>query len=222
MLLPTHIRSPHPTRSLAQSCRHPPLAPWSSSHPLSHMPSTGRNSSVTFTALVLLQHLKVCFIILSSMLLLTRIRSPHPCSLSQGCCHPRLAPWSSPVLYRICPPPDKTTPFSYLHGSRPPSMSEGVFRYSIIYTPSNTHQKPSSPTCLLAQSCCILIWLHSQALILYHIALHRMKLHPSVPFAALVLLQRLKVRFLTARGSSGHRPFISAFILASEVIYHDM
>ncbi|KAF8136960.1 hypothetical protein EV363DRAFT_1534015, partial [Boletus edulis] len=37
----------------------------------------------------------------------------------------------------------------------------------------------------------------------------------SVTFAALVLLQRLKARFPTAWGSSGHRLFISAFMLAS-------
>ncbi|KAG2120261.1 hypothetical protein DEU56DRAFT_928467 [Suillus clintonianus] len=52
-------------------------------------------------------------------------------------------------------------------------------------------------------------------------ALHRTKLHSSVTFAALVLLQRLKARFPTARGSSGHRLFISAFMLASKVICDD-
>ncbi|KAF8434992.1 hypothetical protein L210DRAFT_3409429 [Boletus edulis BED1] len=52
-------------------------------------------------------------------------------------------------------------------------------------------------------------------------ALHRTKLHVSVTFAALVLLQRLKARFPTARGSSGHRLFISAFMLASKVICDD-
>jgi len=52
-------------------------------------------------------------------------------------------------------------------------------------------------------------------------ALHRTKLNPSVTFAALVLLQRLKARFPTARGSSGHRLFISAFMIASKVICDD-
>ncbi|KAG1824326.1 uncharacterized protein BJ212DRAFT_1319395 [Suillus subaureus] len=52
-------------------------------------------------------------------------------------------------------------------------------------------------------------------------ALHRTKLHSSVTFAALVLLQRLKARFPTARGSSGHRLFVSAFMLASKVICDD-
>ncbi|KAI6004707.1 hypothetical protein EDD15DRAFT_2444076 [Pisolithus albus] len=52
-------------------------------------------------------------------------------------------------------------------------------------------------------------------------ALHHTKLHPSAAFAALVLLQRLKARFPTARGSSSHRLFISAFMLASKVICDD-
>lgn len=52
-------------------------------------------------------------------------------------------------------------------------------------------------------------------------ALHRTKLHKSVTYAALVLLQRLKARFPTARGSSGHRLFISAFMIASKVICDD-
>ncbi|KAG5647096.1 hypothetical protein DXG03_001467 [Asterophora parasitica] len=51
--------------------------------------------------------------------------------------------------------------------------------------------------------------------------LHRTKLHPACTFAALILLQRLKARFPTARGSSGHRLFISAFMIASKVICDD-
>jgi hypothetical protein len=51
--------------------------------------------------------------------------------------------------------------------------------------------------------------------------LHRTKLHSSVTFAALVLFQCLKARFLTARGSSGHFLFVSAFMLASKVICDD-
>ncbi|TEB16910.1 cyclin-like protein, partial [Coprinellus micaceus] len=64
---------------------------------------------------------------------------------------------------------------------------------------------------------------HSQAKLPHFIAyaLHRTKLHPSVTFAALILLQRLKARFPTARGSSGHRLFISAFMIASKVICDD-
>jgi hypothetical protein len=52
-------------------------------------------------------------------------------------------------------------------------------------------------------------------------ALHRAKLHSSVTVAALVLLQQLKARFPNARGSSGHRLFVSAFMLASKVICDD-
>ncbi|KAG2112745.1 hypothetical protein BD769DRAFT_1364408, partial [Suillus cothurnatus] len=51
--------------------------------------------------------------------------------------------------------------------------------------------------------------------------LHHTKLHSLVTFAAFVLLQQLKVRFPTARGSSGHHLFVSAFMLASKVICDD-
>jgi len=37
-------------------------------------------------------------------------------------------------------------------------------------------------------------------------------------FTALFLLARLKERFPTARGSSGHRLFISTFMIASKVL----
>ncbi|KAG8690744.1 hypothetical protein FRC08_010430 [Ceratobasidium sp. 394] len=49
-------------------------------------------------------------------------------------------------------------------------------------------------------------------------ALHRTRLHSSVTFCALYLLSRLKNCFPTARGSSGHRLYISAFMIASKVI----
>ncbi|TFY74863.1 hypothetical protein EWM64_g9149, partial [Hericium alpestre] len=52
-------------------------------------------------------------------------------------------------------------------------------------------------------------------------ALHRTRLHSSVTFAALYLLQRLKARFPAAKGSSGHRLFISAFMIASKIICDD-
>ena len=60
----------------------------------------------------------------------------------------------------------------------------------------------------------------SNTKLLYFIAyaLHRMKLHSLVTFAALVLLQQLKARFPTACGSLGHHLFISAFMIASKVI----
>ncbi|KAF8633442.1 hypothetical protein AX17_004612 [Amanita inopinata Kibby_2008] len=52
-------------------------------------------------------------------------------------------------------------------------------------------------------------------------ALHRTKLHASVVIAGLILLQRLKARFPSAKGSSGHRLFISAYMIASKVICDD-
>ncbi|OWZ62514.1 hypothetical protein AYX14_05372 [Cryptococcus neoformans] len=52
-------------------------------------------------------------------------------------------------------------------------------------------------------------------------ALHRTRLPSVVTFAALLLLQRLKKRYPAARGSSGHRLFISAFMIASKVICDD-
>ena len=52
-------------------------------------------------------------------------------------------------------------------------------------------------------------------------AVHRAQLQDSVVFAGLVLLQRLKGRFPSANGSSGHRLFISACIIASKVICDD-
>ena len=52
-------------------------------------------------------------------------------------------------------------------------------------------------------------------------ALHRTRLPSIVTFAALLLLQRLKAKFPAARGSSGHRLFISAFMISSKVICDD-
>jgi hypothetical protein len=52
-------------------------------------------------------------------------------------------------------------------------------------------------------------------------ALHRTRLPSIVTSAALLLLKRLKTRFPAARGSSGHRLFISAFMIASKVICDD-
>ncbi len=52
--------------------------------------------------------------------------------------------------------------------------------------------------------------------------LHRTRIHTSVTFAALyLLLQCLKAHFPTAWGSSGHRLFTSAFMIASKVICDD-
>ncbi|KAG2064096.1 hypothetical protein BDR04DRAFT_1036176, partial [Suillus decipiens] len=52
-------------------------------------------------------------------------------------------------------------------------------------------------------------------------ALHCTKLHTLVTFAALVLLQRLKVCFPTAQGSLDHCLFILAFMLMSKAICDD-
>lgn len=71
--------------------------------------------------------------------------------------------------------------------------------------PSATH--PGAPTPALAH------------FVAY--ALHRTRLPSVVTFASLMLLQRLKTRFPAARGSSGHRLFISAFMIASKVICDD-
>ncbi|KIK69601.1 hypothetical protein GYMLUDRAFT_66895 [Collybiopsis luxurians FD-317 M1] len=52
-------------------------------------------------------------------------------------------------------------------------------------------------------------------------AIYRTKLPTGVVFSALALLQRLKSRFPSAKGSSGHRLFISAFMIASKVMCDD-
>jgi hypothetical protein len=49
-------------------------------------------------------------------------------------------------------------------------------------------------------------------------ALHHTKLHSSVTFAALILLQQLKAHFPMACGSLGHRLFMSAFTIVSKVL----
>jgi cyclin-like protein len=48
-----------------------------------------------------------------------------------------------------------------------------------------------------------------------------MRLHASVTFAALYLLQCLTAHFPATKGSSGHRLFISAVMLASKIICDD-
>jgi hypothetical protein len=52
-------------------------------------------------------------------------------------------------------------------------------------------------------------------------AIYRTKLPECVVFSALALLQRLKSRFPSARGSSGHRLFVSAFMISSKVMCDD-
>ncbi|KAK6984737.1 hypothetical protein R3P38DRAFT_3332783 [Favolaschia claudopus] len=48
--------------------------------------------------------------------------------------------------------------------------------------------------------------------------LQRIRVHSNVPYVALVLLQRLKGRFPQARGSSGHRLFLSTLMIASKMV----
>lgn len=52
-------------------------------------------------------------------------------------------------------------------------------------------------------------------------ALYRTKLPMAVTYSALLLLKRLKMRYPVARGSSGHRLFISAFMLACKTLCDD-
>ena len=52
-------------------------------------------------------------------------------------------------------------------------------------------------------------------------ALYRTKLPMAVMYSALLLLKRLKTRFPVARGSSGHRLFISAYMLACKTLCDD-
>ncbi|WFD21015.1 hypothetical protein MCAP1_003270 [Malassezia caprae] len=52
-------------------------------------------------------------------------------------------------------------------------------------------------------------------------ALYRTKLPMAVMYTALLLLKRLKMRYPVARGSSGHRLFISAYMLACKTLCDD-
>jgi Cyclin, N-terminal domain len=52
-------------------------------------------------------------------------------------------------------------------------------------------------------------------------ALYRTRLHPSTTFAARFLMQRLKTRFVAARGSPGHRLSTSAFTIPPKVTCGD-
>ncbi|KAJ7783104.1 hypothetical protein B0H16DRAFT_1877545 [Mycena metata] len=50
-------------------------------------------------------------------------------------------------------------------------------------------------------------------------ALHFANLHEAVLYSALALLLRLKDKFPEARGSSGHRLFLAAFMISSKCLY---
>ncbi|KII83520.1 hypothetical protein PLICRDRAFT_180298 [Plicaturopsis crispa FD-325 SS-3] len=62
---------------------------------------------------------------------------------------------------------------------------------------------------------------HSKLFLFIAYALHRTKLKECVTHALLVLLQRLKARFPTVRGPSGHRLSICVSMIASKVMCDD-
>jgi hypothetical protein len=130
---------------------------------------------------------------------------PHPSATDPR----KLPPNARPRNYQLVPPApqapltSKADPF-YGHESVAHLCARFITHLFTCpeYPPSSTHSQQKLPQ-----------------FIAY--ALHRTKLHTSVTYASLVLLQRLKARFPTARGSSGHRLFISAFMIASKVICDD-
>ncbi|KAJ7860968.1 hypothetical protein B0H14DRAFT_2241135, partial [Mycena olivaceomarginata] len=93
-----------------------------------------------------------------------------------------------------------------------------LYGYEYIAQLSARFITVNTPLCLHTLSPAIYP-LAREAPVLY--CLHRTKLHQAVTYAALVLLQRLKARLPAARGSSGHRLFICAFMIASKVICDD-
>ncbi|KAI9639767.1 uncharacterized protein MKK02DRAFT_40092 [Dioszegia hungarica] len=103
------------------------------------------------------------------------------------------------------PPTRGSDPY---YGHEETSVMSARFITSLFSCPNiPTNVAPGAPTPTLAH------------FIAY--ALHRTRLPSIVTFAALLLLNRLKTRFPAARGSSGHRLFISAFMIASKVICDD-
>ena len=106
-------------------------------------------------------------------------------------------------LHQAAPPNSKTDPY---HGQEHLAKIAARFITHLFacpdYPPSSTHA-------------------HAKLPFFIAYALHRTKLHQSVMFASLILLQRLKARFPSARGSSGHRLFISAFMISSKVMCDD-
>ncbi|KAF8484103.1 hypothetical protein JB92DRAFT_1629761 [Gautieria morchelliformis] len=138
--------------------------------------------------------------------------------------HEHVRRWTLRPTTPVAPPPHRAQepPPVVLPGPRPcptpgpllrprrhrpplPTLHPGALRLSQPPPPSSA--SPSTPTPTLAH------------FVAY--ALHRTRLHPSVTFTALFLLSRLKSRFPAARGSSGHRLFISAFMIASKVVCDD-
>ncbi|GMK54373.1 hypothetical protein CspeluHIS016_0109590 [Cutaneotrichosporon spelunceum] len=106
------------------------------------------------------------------------------------------------------PPPSRPRPVDPFYGHEETALLCARFISSLFQCPNMpTATHPGAPTPSLAH------------FVAY--ALHRTRLPSVVTFAALLLLQRLKTRFPAARGSSGHRLFISAFMIASKVICDD-
>ena len=73
----------------------------------------------------------------------------------------------------------------------------------------------------MSQVCSNLFRFRYQTLYFTTYALHRTKLHSSVTFVALVLLQHLKAHFTTAHRSSSHHLFLPTFTITSKVICDD-
>ncbi|KAF8653280.1 hypothetical protein AX16_003982 [Volvariella volvacea WC 439] len=118
---------------------------------------------------------------------------------------------------RYAVPPNAPTPSTQVRSTDPFYGQEKVARmchrfithlFACPELPPNAQQTTNFP-------------MHARLPYFIAYALHRTKLHQSVVTASLILLQRLKARFPTARGSSGHRLFISAFMISSKVICDD-
>ena len=114
---------------------------------------------------------------------------------------------------KACPTCLLHLPFVQCTVPLPPRYLIPSFKHShsfVIPTPSSASEAPPSTF----WSCCRCRHL-TQLSVLYRACPIARKLHPSITFAAL-LLPQLKAHFPTARGSSGHRLFVSAFMLASK------
>ncbi|KDQ07966.1 hypothetical protein BOTBODRAFT_38408, partial [Botryobasidium botryosum FD-172 SS1] len=116
-------------------------------------------------------------------------------------------------------PPTITNPVppSFVHGQ----MHDCIATPSLSLTiPTASYGPCTAP--LRSPRCCTYTLSPSPTLAQFiaHL-LHRTRLHSSVTFATLFLLNCLKRCFPAARGSSGHRLFISAFMIASKIICDD-
>ena len=217
----SHLLAP-PFSSLPPSLRLPPasallhlrlLPPFSSppsllNHPKAGIsgPSTARHPSPFWMATT---HISPHITLTSS---LPRASPPCPSSLLPILFVPRPRP--SPLLPISLPPSTS---------SLPPSPSAILSCASHPPLPLLVPLPPSH--CLLVpmppSSCATFHYPNPRLDHFIAYALHRTRLHPSVTFVALYLLQHLKARFPAAKGSSGQRLYISAFVLASKIICDD-